>query len=394
MIYLDNAATTRLSDRAFEAMVPFLREAYGNPSSIYGFSDRCKKEMGNTRTAIAEAIGAKKMEIYFTSGGTEADNWALKAVMEAGRVQGKRHMITTQIEHHAILHTCEWLERNGCEVTYLPVDEYGLVHPDVLEAAIRPDTMLISVMAANNEIGSIQPLREIGQTARRHGVLFHTDAVQAFGHIPISVDECGISMLSASAHKFHGPKGVGFLYVREGLRLAPFLHGGGQEKGRRSGTENVAGIAGMGEAVREALETLPERAARERKLRDYMIERVLSEIPFVCLNGDRSVRLPNNANFSFRFVEGEAIVLLLDMNEICASSGSACSAGSAGASHVLRVLGQSEETAHGSLRLTLGDETTREEVDYVVDVLKACVKKLRSQSPQYLQFMRRNRDKL
>lgn len=393
MIYLDNAATTKVSKEAMEAMMPFLQGQYGNPSSIYGFSDTCRKEMDNVRQTIADGIGAKNTAIFFTSGGTEADNWALKAAMEMGKAAGKCHMITTQIEHHAILHTCQWLEKQGFEVTYLPVDEGGMVKLDALEKAIRPDTMLISVMAANNEIGTIQPLKEIGKIAEKHGILFHTDAVQAFGHIPISVDDCHISMLSASAHKFHGPKGVGFLYVREGCRIPSMIQGGGQERGQRSGTENVAGIAGMGKAAEMAFCRMQERTEKEQELRDYLIERVLLEIPYSRLNGAREQRLPNNANFSFQFVEGAALVLLLDMNGICASSGSACSASSKGTSHVLRAIGLPDEIGRGALRLTLSEETTKEEINTVVEVLKRCVSMLRGQSAVYREMVRRRRRK-
>lgn len=391
MIYLDNAATTKVSKDAMEAMLPFLQGQYGNPSSIYGFSDICRKEIDHVRQTIADGIGAKKIEIFFTSGGTEADNWALKAAMEMGKAVGKCHMITTQVEHHAILHTCQWLEKQGCEVTYLPVDEGGRVKLDVLEQEIRPDTMLISVMAANNEIGTIQPLKEIGEIAEKHGILFHTDAVQALGHIPISVEECRISMLSASAHKFHGPKGVGFLYVRDGCRIPAMIYGGGQERGARSGTENVAGIIGMGKAAENAFSRMKEHTETEKELRDYLIERVLLEIPYSRLNGEREHRLPNNANFSFQFVEGAALVLLLDMNGICASSGSACSAGSRGVSHVLRAIGLPDEIGHGALRLTLSEETTKEEVDTTVEILKQCVSRLRGQSAAYREMTRRKR---
>ncbi|MDO4325196.1 MAG: cysteine desulfurase NifS [bacterium] len=393
MIYLDNAATTKVSKEAMEAMMPFLQGQYGNPSSIYGFSDTCRKEMDNVRQTIADGIGAKKSAIFFTSGGTEADNWALKAAMEMGKAAGKCHMITTQIEHHAILHTCQWLEKQGFEVTYLPVDEGGMVKLDALEKAIRPDTMLISVMAANNEIGTIQPLKEIGEISKKHGILFHTDAVQAFGHIPISVDDCHISMLSASAHKFHGPKGVGFLYVREGCRIPPMIQGGGQERGQRSGTENVAGIVGMGKAAEMAFCRMQERIEKEQGLREYLIERILLEIPYSRLNGARGQRLPNNANFSFQFVDGAALVLLLDMNGICASSGSACSASSKGTSHVLRAIGLPDEIGRGALRLTLSEETTKEEIDTVVEVLKRCVGMLRGQSAAYRDMVCRRRRK-
>lgn len=386
LIYLDNAATTKIGQEVLETMLPFLTKQYGNPSSVYGFSDICRKAMEDARGVIAKGIGANPSEIYFTSGGTESDNWALKVAMEKGKRQGKCHMITSKIEHHAILHTCRWLEQNGCEVTYLYPDEKGIIHPECVEQAIRPDTMLVSVMAANNEVGTLQPLEEIGKIAHKYGVLFHTDAVQAFGHIPICVDQSHISMLSASAHKFHGPKGIGFLYVRGNQGLCPLLHGGAQERGHRAGTENVAGIVGMGKAAQMALDTIKERAEKEIRLRNHMIQRVISEIPYTHLNGDRMKRLPNNAAFSFQFVEGEALVLLLGMEDICVSSGSACSSGSSSPSHVLKAMGLTDDMAYGSLRLTLSEETSKEEVDFVVERLKYHVKQLRSQSAPYHYF--------
>lgn len=386
MIYLDNAATTKIGQEVLEAMLPYLTDRYGNPSSVYGFSDLCRKAIEDAKGVIAEGIGADPSEIYITSGGTESDNWALKVVMEEGKQQGKCHMITSQIEHHAILHTCRWLEQNGYEVTYLYPDEKGIIHPECVEQAIRPDTMLISIMAANNEVGTLQPLEEIGEIAHKYGILFHTDAVQAFGHIPICVEDSHISMLSASAHKFHGPKGIGFLYVRGSQGLAPLLHGGAQERGHRAGTENVAGIVGMGKAAQTAFDTIQERAEKEIRLRDYLIRRVTSEIPYTRLNGDLRKRLPNNAAFSFQFVEGETLAILLGMEGICVSSGSACSSGSFAPSHVLKAMGLTDEIAYGSLRLTLSEETSKEEVDLVIDRLKYYVRQLRSQSALYRQL--------
>ncbi len=388
VIYLDNAATTRTAPEVVEAMVPYFSEHYGNPSSVYGLAGESKEAITKSREIIAQALGAKSNEIYFTAGGSEADNWALKAAAEAYESKGK-HIITTKIEHHAILHTCEYLEKRGFEVTYLNVDENGVVKLEELKKAIRPDTILISVMFANNEIGTIEPIREIGEIAKEHGILFHTDAVQAFGQVPISVDEYHIDMLSSSGHKLNGPKGIGFLYIRSGLKLRSFVHGGAQERKRRAGTENVPGIVGYGKAVERAVETMEERTAKERELRDYLVGRVLKEIPFVRLNGHRTKRLPNNANFSFQFVEGESLLIMLDMEGICASSGSACTSGSLDPSHVLLAIGLPHEIAHGSLRLTLGEETTREEIDFVVEQIKKIVQRLRDMSPLYEDFMKR-----
>lgn len=387
LIYLDNAATTKVRPEVVEAMLPFYTEHYGNPSSVYGFSTPCKKAMAHTREVIAKSLGANENEIYFTNGGSESDNWALKATAEAYASKGK-HIITTQIEHHAILHTGQYLEQNGFEVTYLPVDENGVVSIDALKKAIRPDTILISVMFANNEIGTIQPIKEIGEIAKEHGILFHTDAVQAYCHEPINVDEYHIDMLSASAHKFHGPKGVGFLYIRKGLKLRSFIHGGAQERKRRAGTENVPGIVGMGKAVELAQASMEETRKKETELRDYLIRRVMSEIPYTRLNGHATQRLSNNANFSFQFIEGESLLIMLDMAGICGSSGSACTSGSLDPSHVLLAIGLPHEIAHGSLRLTLSDETTREDIDYTVDNLRSIVEKLRSMSPLYEDFVR------
>ena len=389
LIYLDNAATTKTAPEVVEAMLPYFSENYGNPSSVYSFASKNKDAVTEQREIIARALGAKTNEIYFTAGGTESDNWALKATAEAYASKGK-HLITTKIEHHAILHTGEYLEGRGFEVTYLDVDENGLVRPEEVEAAIRPDTILISVMFANNEIGTIEPIKEIGRIAHEHGVLFHTDAVQAFGQVPIDVDELGIDMLSASGHKLNGPKGIGFLYIRKGVKIRSFIHGGAQDRKRRAGTENVPGIIGLGKAVERAVATMAERSAKEIELRDYLIGRVLEEIPYCRLNGDPVDRLPNNANFSFEFIEGESLLIMLDMKGICASSGSACTSGSLDPSHVLLAIGLPHEIAHGSLRLTLGEETTREDIDYVVDSLKEIVARLREMSPLYEDFVKKN----
>ena len=388
LIYLDNAATTKTAPEVVEAMIPFFTERFGNPSGIYGFGAANKDVISRQRETIARALNAKPFEIYFTAGGSESDNWALKAAAEAYAPKG-RHVITSKIEHHAILHTCEYLEKQGFEVTYLDVDENGIVRLDELEAAIRSDTVLISIMYANNEIGTIQPIREIGEIANAHGVLFHTDAVQAFGHLPINVDECHIDMLSASGHKLNGPKGIGFLYIRKGVKVRSFVHGGAQERKRRAGTENVPGIVGLGAAVERAVRTMGERAAREEKLRNYLIGRIEKEIPYCRLNGDRVKRLPNNVNFSFRFIEGESRLIMRDGKGIFGSSGSACTSGSLDPSHVLLAIGLPHEIAHGSLRMTLSEEVTEEELDYVVDNLKEIVIRLRRMSPLYEDFVKR-----
>lgn len=389
LIYLDNAATTKTAPEVVEAMLPYFTEHFGNPSSVYGLAAESKKAVTEARETIARALGAKAEEIYFTAGGSEADNWALKAAAESYRNKGK-HIITTKIEHHAVLHTCEWLEKNGFEVTYLNVDENGVVKLDELKKAIRPDTIIISVMFANNEIGTLEPIREIGELAHERGILFHTDAVQAFGHVPIDVDAYHIDMLSASGHKLNGPKGIGFLYIRKGLKLRSFIHGGAQERKRRAGTENVPGIVGFGKAVERAIATLKERTDQERRLRDYLIGRVLKEIPYTRLNGHRTDRLPNNANFSFQFIEGESLLIMLDMEGICGSSGSACTSGSLDPSHVLLAIGLPHEIAHGSLRLTLSEENTMEEMDYVVEKIKDIVKRLRDMSPLYEDYIKKH----
>lgn len=387
MIYLDNAATTKTAKEVVDAMLPYFGEYYGNPSSIYRLGTAGKRAVNEARRAIADSIGAKQEEIYFTAGGSEADNWALKATAEAYQDKG-RHIITTKIEHHAILHTCEYLERRGFEVTYLDVDKEGLVSVEEVEAAIRPDTILISIMFANNEIGTIEPIAEIGALAKKHAVLFHTDAVQAFGQLPISVEELGVDMLSASAHKLNGPKGIGFLYIRTGTKIRSFVHGGAQERNRRAGTENVPGIVGFGEAVRRSQRILEDKAAKEVQLREYLIQRLETEIPYCWLNGHRTSRLPNNVHFSFRFIEGESLLILLDGKGICASSGSACTSGSLDPSHVLLAIGLKHEEAHGSLRLTVSEENTLEEMDQVVDAVKECVQRLREMSPLYEDYQK------
>lgn len=369
-------------------MLPYFTEFYGNPSSVYDFSAEPKKAIAHARETIAGALGAKPNEIYFTNGGTESDNWALIATAEAYQNKGN-HIITTKIEHHAILHTCEYLENRGFSVTYLDVDEYGVVKLDELKKAIRPETILISVMFANNEIGTVQPIKEIGEIANKNGILFHTDAVQAFGHVPINVDECHIDMLSSSAHKLNGPRGVGFLYIRTGVKTKAFIHGGAQERKRRGGTENTPGIVGFGKAVEIAMATMKERTQQEKTLRDHLIERVMKEVPFARLNGHPSKRLSNNANFAFQFIEGESLLIMLDMDGICGSSGSACTSGSLDPSHVLLAIGLPHEIAHGSLRLTLNEEITMEQIDFTVESIKKIVARLRAMSPLYEDYMKK-----
>ena len=389
LIYLDNAATTAAAPEVVDAMLPYFTEQFGNASALYSVGSHNKDVLTETRAQIARSIGAADNEIYFTSGGSEADNWALKATAEAYAQKG-RHIITSKIEHHAILHTCEWLEKQGCEVTYLDVDENGCVDPEAVRAAIRPDTILISIMFANNEIGTIEPVAEIGRIAHESGVLFHTDAVQAFGHVPINVDDMHIDMLSASAHKLNGPKGVGLLYIRKGVKIRSFIHGGAQERKRRAGTENIPGIVGFGKAVEIATREMEARAAYESELRDHLICRVLSEIPYSRLNGHPTERLPGNASFCFRFIEGESMLIMLDDKGICGSSGSACTSGSLDPSHVLLAIGLPHEIAHGSLRLTLSHETTLEDIDYAVDQLKEIVAYLRNMSPLYEDFVKKH----
>lgn len=389
MIYLDNAATTKTRPEVVEAMLPYFTESYGNPSSVYTFSAKSKEAVTKAREIIADSLGVKSNEIYFTAGGSEADNWALVAAAEAYEAKGK-HIITSKIEHHAILHTCEYLEKRGYEVTYLDVDENGVVKLDELKKAIRPDTILISIMFANNEIGTIEPIKEIGAIAKEHGILFHTDAVQAYGHVPISADEYNIDMLSASGHKINGPKGIGFLYIRKGVKIRSFIHGGAQERRRRAGTENVPGIVGFGKAVQLAMDEMEERTKKEVEIREYLMEKVLREVPFTRINGSRTSRLPNNINFAFQFIEGESLLIKLDMAGICGSSGSACTSGSLDPSHVLLAIGLPHEIAHGSLRLTLSEENTMEEMDITADKIKEIVAYLRELSPLYEDYMRKH----
>ncbi len=380
MIYMDNAATTRMSERAFEAMRPFFMEQYANAAGTYSFANASKEAVENARKQIARVIGAKPAEIFFTCGGTESDNWALKGVAQAYAGKGK-HIIISAIEHHAILHSAQALEKQGWDVTVMPVDEYGMVSAEAIDAAIRPDTVLVSIMAANNEIGTIQPLAAIGAVCKKHGVLFHTDAVQAFAHIPLNVDEMHIDLLSASGHKFHGPKGVGFLYVRKGVKLTPFMDGGAQEKKRRAGTSNVPGIVGMGAAAEEAKARMDAMIPAVSAVRDHIIGRIEKEIPYAKLNGHRTQRLPGNVNFCFEGIEGESLLLLLDDKGICASSGSACTSGSLDPSHVLLAIGRPHEVAHGSLRLSLGDDVTEADIDYLIQSVGEVVSYLRSISP-------------
>lgn len=390
MIYLDNAATTKVADSVVDAMLPYFKEYYGNASSIYQLGAKSKEALDESREYIAGTLGAKTNEIYFTAGGSESDNWAIKATADAYARKGK-HIITSAIEHHAVLHTCEYLEKHGYEVTYVGVDENGVIKLDELKAAIRPDTILISVMFANNEIGTIQPIKEIGEIAKEHDILFHTDAVQAYAQVPINVDEMHIDMLSASGHKLNGPKGIGFLYIRKGIKIRSFVHGGQQERGRRAGTENIPGIVGLAAAAKRSFSMLEEKMKKEIELRDYLISRIEAEIPYCRLNGDRKKRLPNNVNFSFQFNEGESMLILLDSKGIAASSGSACTSGSLDPSHVLLAIGLPHEIAHGSLRLTLSEENTKEEMDYVVEQLTAILERLRSMSPLYEDFMKKQK---
>lgn len=387
LVYLDNAATTQLHPDVWKEMTPYFTEFYGNPSSIYRFAQTSSQAVENAREEIAAMIGAKPSEIYFTGGGSESDNWALKIIAETYRSKGN-HIITSSIEHHAVLHTCQYLEKQGFDVTYLSVNEQGIIDLDQLKQSIRPDTILISIMAANNEIGTIQPIAGIGQIAKEFGVFFHTDAVQAFGHIPLNAEEMNIDLMSASAHKIHGPKGVGFLYVRTSVKLPPLIHGGAQERGKRAGTHNVPGIVGFAAAAKRAADHMKETIEYESGLRDYLIERIEDEIPFSVLNGDRIRRLPHHVHFCFRFIEGESMLILLDEAGICASSGSACTSGSLDPSHVLLAIGRPHELAHGSLRLTLSEQTTKEELDYVVEELKKTIQRLRSMSPLYEDYIK------
>ncbi len=389
-IYMDNAATTRVLPEVLEAMTSFFTEEYFNPSSAYEVAGLVAKKVAGARELIAETLGAKEREIFFTGGGSESDNWAIKGVADALRDKGN-HIITTKIEHHAVLHTCEFLEKHGYEVTYLPVDEKGRISLKELEEAIRPTTVLISVMFANNEIGTIEPIKEIGEIAHKHGVYFHTDAVQAFGHEHINVNEMNIDLLSASGHKFNGPKGIGFLYIRTGVKISNLIHGGAQELGRRAGTTNAPGIVGLATAAGISVANMDSRRKYEKRLRDMLIDRVLKEIPYTRVNGDLENRLSNNANFCFRFVEGESLLIMLDQKGICGSSGSACTSGSLDPSHVLLAIGLPHEIAHGSLRLTISTDTTEADIDYAVESLKSIVERLRSMSPLYEDFVKKQK---
>lgn len=388
-IYVDNAATTKMNAAVAEEMIPFMTEFYGNPSSIYLEGREAKRAVEKSREQVAKAISAEPKEIYFTGSGTEADNWAVRSSASAYSNKGK-HIITSSVEHHAVLHTCQDLEKEGYEVTYLPVDEYGRVSVEDLRNSIRPDTILVSIMFANNEIGTIMPVKEIGAVCRENGVLFHTDAVQAIGMCEIDVEELNIDMLSLTAHKFHGPKGAGALYVRQGVKLTPFITGGAQERGKRAATENVPGIVGLGKAVELAAENIPERQKKLSELRDYYIEKVLNKIPYSRLNGHPKDRLPGNANISFQFIEGEGMLLRLDMKGISASSGSACTSGSLDPSHVLLAIGLKHEEAHGSLRVSFDETNTKEQVDYIVDELADIIELLRNMSPLYEDFIKNN----
>ena len=384
-VYMDNAATTRVIEPVFEAMKPYLCDIYGNPSSVHGFGREALTALDRAREQVAAALGAQSSEIYFTGCGTESDNWAIRGAAYARRNKGN-HIITTQIEHHAVLHTCQQLEKEGFEVTYLPVDEFGLVHPEELEKALRPETTIVSIMYANNEIGTIEPIAELCRIAKAHGALFHTDAVQAVGHVPIDVKTLDVDMLSLSGHKLHAPKGVGALYIRKGLHIQRFMEGGAQERNQRAGTENVASIVAMGAAIELAVRHLNENVEKIAAMRDRLTKRILEEIPYTRLNGHPEQRLPGNVNICFRFIEGEALLLSLDLMGIAGSSGSACTSGSLDPSHVLLAIGLPHEIAHGSLRLSLSEENTMEEVDYVVEALKKIVGRLRAMSPLYDEF--------
>lgn len=377
-IYMDNAATTATRPEVLEAMLPYFTQNYGNPSSIHAFGRDARRALENARKQVAAALNCEPREVYFTAGGSESDNWAIRCALQ--NKQGK-HIITSAIEHHAVLHTCEYMEKQGYEVTYLPVDEYGIVSVEDVKKAIRPDTALITIMAANNEIGTIQPIAEIGKIAKEAGILFHTDAVQAIGAIPVDVKEWNVDMLSLSGHKFHAPKGVGALYIRKGIRITNLIYGGAQERGLRAGTENLPGIVGLGKAIELAAAELPAYAERMTKLRDRLIEGILANITDVQLNGHRTQRLPGNVNVSVRYVEGEALLMRLDLAGIAASSGSACTSGSLDPSHVLLAIGLPHEIAHGSLRLSLGSETTEADIDYVIETLPNIVNTLRAMSP-------------
>jgi len=388
VIYMDHAATTYTKPEVVKEMMPYFSEYYGNPSSIYSFSREPKKAIDIARERVSGAINADVSEIYFTGGGSEADNWAIKGIAFAHKNKGN-HIITTSIEHHAVLHACEFLKKQGFEITYLPVDDNGMVRLEDLKNAITDKTILVTIMFANNEIGTIQPIKEIGKLCRERNIIFHTDAVQAVGHIPVDVKEMNIDLLSMAAHKFYGPKGVGALYIRKGIKIDNLIHGGSQEKNRRAGTENISGIVGLGKAIDMAVKNMDDNSKKISKLRDKLIDGLL-KIPHTILNGAIGEnRLPGNVNICFKFIEGESILLLLDMNGICASSGSACTSGSLDPSHVLLAIGLPHEIAHGSLRLTLGDETTEDEVDYVLEVVPKIVQRLRDMSPLWDDYLRK-----
>jgi len=389
-VYMDNGATTRVTEPVFEAMQPYFCEIFGNPSSVHAFGRETRKVVEHARQQVATALNAEPNEIYFTGCGTESDNWAVRGAAYQNIKKGK-HIITTTIEHHAILHTCEQLEKEGFEVTYLPVDEYGLVTAEQLDKAIRPDTTIVSIMAANNEIGTLEPIAELAEVCKKHGVLFHTDAVQAIGSVKIDVKAMNIDMLSISGHKFHAPKGIGVLYIRKGVKLQQLINGGSQERKQRAGTENLASIVGIGKAIEIATADIDAHNAQLSAIRDHMIERIMKEIPYVKLNGHPEKRLPGNINVCFRFIEGEALLLSLDVKGIAGSSGSACTSGSLDPSHVLLAIGLPHEIAHGSLRLSLCEENTMEEADYVVDSLVEIVGRLRAMSPLYDDFVNENK---
>lgn len=381
-IYLDNAATTHIRPEVFDEMLPYLKESFGNASSIYSIGREARKAVEKAREQVAKALHCKSSEIFFTGGGSESDNWAVKSTANANREKGM-HIITSAIEHHAVLNACKFLEKNGYEISYIPVDNNGIVKIDELKKAIRKDTTLISVMYANNEIGTIQPIEEIGKIAKEHNIYFHTDAVQAVGNIPIDLGKLDIDLLSLSGHKIYGPKGVGVLYIKEGTKIASFIHGGGQEKGKRAGTENVAGIVGLGKAIELATKDIETYSKHIQELRDMTIDGILKNIPHCRLNGDRGKRLPGNVNISFEYIEGESILLMLDSKGICASSGSACTSGSLDPSHVLLAIGLPHEIAHGSLRLTFGIENSKDDVKYILETLPPIIEKLRDMSPLY-----------
>ena len=383
-IYLDHAATTKLKKEVLNTMLPFLTEQYGNPSTIYTLGREAKKAIDKSREQVAKALNAKPNEIFFTGSGTESDNWAIKGIAYANKEKGK-HIITTNIEHHAIIHTCKFLQKEGFDITYVPVDNEGIINLEELKMAIRPDTILISVMLANNEIGTIQPIKEISKIAKEHRIYLHTDAVQAVGSIPVDVEDLGVDLLSLSGHKIYGPKGVGVLYIKSGTKISPFIHGGGQERGKRAGTENVANIVGIGKAIELATKDIPEYSAHLQQLRDMAIEGILKQIPHTRLNGHPEKRLPGNVNISFEYIEGESILLMLDSKGISASSGSACTSGSLDPSHVLLAIGLPHEIAHGSLRLTFGEENTKEDVKYLLETLPPIIEGLRKMSPLYNQ---------